>query len=76
MEEVIRPCGLLHHGLRTPTLSNTHWSLLACPLFRSLYGQINSGVSTRFFIQWAHTTGPLSPFSPRRICPAICREEV
>ncbi len=23
-EEVIRPCGLPHHGLRTPTLSNTH----------------------------------------------------
>src|SRR3989344_5950876 len=34
-----RACGLLHPGLRTPALSNTHWSLLACPLFRSLYGQ-------------------------------------
>ena len=46
-EEVIRSCGLPHHGLRTPTLSNTHqflcWPANGGSTLRSLSDQITSG---------------------------------
>jgi hypothetical protein len=46
-EEVIRPCGLPHHGLRTPTLSNTHqflcWPANGGSTLWRLSGQITSG---------------------------------
>jgi hypothetical protein len=46
-EEVMRPCGLPHRGLRTPTLSNTHrflcWPANGGSTLRSLSDQITSG---------------------------------
>jgi hypothetical protein len=59
-EEVIRPRGLPHHGLRTPTLCNTRRSLLArqqSGLFTGVYLVRLSPVCRRFFNSiWGHTT--------------------
>ena len=60
-EEVIRPCVAWPPDAHP---SNTRSLLVA--LFRSLYGQVNSGVSMRFFIQCGHTPLGLSPFESAR----------